>query len=136
MRRILAIGVVLTMVASACSSDVAQTTASGPEASSSPTSSMSSVPPETTTTTIPAAADAVDRLSGLPFDQFVEESFELLFLRTPQFVTDLGITDWYGMRNDQLDDRSDAFLQETMEIEAGVAGLLSSYDRGSLDPNR
>ena len=53
-------------------------------------------------------------------DEFFEQSYKALILRSPQKVTALGLADDYGMRNDQLDDLSDAHLRQTWELEAAI----------------
>lgn len=136
MRRAAGVTLAVAMVAAGCSSEPAEpaaptssavTTTTVPAA----TTQTTSEPPELTTTT--TAFDAVARLEGLSFDDFVERSFEAMLVRSPQFVTDLGIADRFGMRNDQLDDLSDAFLRETMDIEVSVLDLLHGYERSGLD---
>ncbi|MBN1148939.1 MAG: DUF885 family protein [Anaerolineales bacterium] len=85
----------------------------------------------------PANVDqALARLQGLPLDDFFEESYKQLILRSPQWVTVLGLADAYGMRNDQLDDLSDAYQKETRRLEAAILELLRAYDRDSLSPKQ
>lgn len=95
----------------------------------------------TTTTGQPPPATAssaldqiLDELQGLPFEQFLEDSYRQLLMREPQFLTSLGVAAEYGLRNDRLDDLSDAYLRETQAFEAGILGLLREYDRDSLPP--
>lgn len=76
------------------------------------------------------------RLKGLGVEEFFEESYKALILRSPQKVTALGLADEYGMRNDQLDDLSDAYQQGTWDLESGILDHLRSYDRESLTPEQ
>jgi uncharacterized protein (DUF885 family) len=71
-------------------------------------------------------------LEGLPIDDFFEQSYKALILRSPQKVTALGLADAYGMRNDQLDDLSDEYQRGTWPLEAAILDLLHTYDRQSL----
>ena len=66
-------------------------------------------------------------LKGLPLDEFFDKSFTLLLLRDPQKVTKLGIADAVGLRNDQLNDVSDAYIRETHKLQAGILALLQEY---------
>ena len=86
--------------------------------------------------TAPASGDPVDAviasLEGLPLDQFFEESSRQLILRDPELVTELGLADRLGVRNDRLNDLSEAYLLDTQELQSAVLRLLRTYDRGSL----
>ncbi len=140
MRRLLILMMALTMVmAAACSTaDEAATTTVTTAAETTTTTvaiSTTTLPPDTTTTTS-AAAEITSRLAGVGFDEFVTDSFDALLLRSPQLLTDLGIADWYGLRNDRMDDMSDEFIHETMAIEAAVLDLIHTYDRDSLGPDQ
>lgn len=84
----------------------------------------------------PPVADIAARLKGLPIDEFFEESFKQLLLRDPQDITDLGIADDYGLRNDQLTNLSDAYTKETQNLEAAILELLRAYDRDTLTPEQ
>lgn len=56
-------------------------------------------------------ADIVADLKGLPIDEFFDKLYMQLSLRYPQDITELGIADEAGIRNDQLDNMSDAYLK-------------------------
>jgi uncharacterized protein (DUF885 family) len=100
-----------------------------PTASPTATSGLPTPTPQPT----PADVDqAIARLQGLPLDDFFEESYKQLILRSPQKVTALGLTKVYGLRNDQLDDLSDAYQRETRRLETAILELLNSYDRENL----
>ena len=71
-------------------------------------------------------------LEGLPIDEFFDESYKQLLLRSPERLTELGISDWFGMRNDQLNNLSDEYIRETQQLEAAVLDLLHIYDRSTL----
>ncbi len=83
-----------------------------------------------------SVADIITDLKGLPIDEFFEESFMQLLLRDPQDITDLGIADEVGLRNDQLTNFSDAYIRETQTLEAALLELLRAYDRGTLTPEQ
>ncbi len=73
-------------------------------------------------------------LDGLPWGQFVETSYVLYILRFPEAVTRMGMATALGVRNDRLNDYSDAYVRETMEIESEILGRLRAFDRASLSP--
>jgi uncharacterized protein (DUF885 family) len=77
-------------------------------------------------------AEILASLEGLTLDEFFEESFKQWVLRSPERVTHWGLAAEYGMRNDQLDDLSDAYVRATQELEKGILDLLRTYDRESL----
>jgi uncharacterized protein (DUF885 family) len=81
-------------------------------------------------------ADIVADLKGLPIDEFFEESFKQLLLRDPEDITDLGIADDVGLRNDQLANLSDAYIKETHALEVALLELLRTYDRDALTPEQ
>jgi len=120
--------VALVMIASACSG-----TESASTTSSTTTTSTTTLPPTTTTTTVPGP---LDHLDGVGFDEFVESSYEVLLLRRPQFLTSLGVSDQYGLRDDQLDDLSIEFLFETQTLEVGILQRLLEFDRAVLTPEQ
>ena len=76
--------------------------------------------------------DMVAGLDGLPLDAFFAESYDLILLRSPQMISDLGIAARYDMRNDQLDDRSIEYQMETIALKAAILDHLRTYDRESL----
>ena len=86
------------------------------------------------TATLPSPADVAASLEGLTLQAFFEQSSRLLLLSSPEAITDLGLADEFGMRNDQLDDLSDAHIRETQELEAAILDLLQSYDRQAMSP--
>lgn len=75
-------------------------------------------------------------LKGLPIDDFFEESFKQLLLRDPQTITQLGIAEQFGLRNDQLNNISDAYIRETQQLQSGILELLGTYDRNGLTPEQ
>ena len=97
------------------------------------------LPPEVTSET-PVQQTPIDQsiaeLKGLPIDQFFDDSFSLLLIRNPELLTELNLSEHFGMRNDQLNDLSDAYLRETQRLEAAILELLRLYDRESLTPDQ
>lgn len=78
------------------------------------------------------ASVTADALRGLPFDAFLEASFEALVRRSPERVTTLEMADELGMRNDRLDDLSAGAVRETQALQRSVLEILRTYDRGAL----
>ncbi|MCP4542192.1 MAG: DUF885 family protein [Chloroflexi bacterium] len=83
-------------------------------------------------TNSPSLSDIVLGLEGMPIDDFFEESYKRLLLRSPERITRLGITESLDMRNDQLDNLSDAYTRETQELEAAILTILQTYDQSAL----
>ncbi len=101
---------------------------------SSPATATSA--PKATTPAPEAPVDPTAALQRLPLDDFFAESYKQLLLRNPEKLTALGIAAWYGLRNDRLNDLSDAYVRETQELEVAVLDLLRSYDRDQLTPEQ
>jgi hypothetical protein len=80
--------------------------------------------------------DIPRRLQGLPLDDFFEESYKMLLVRSPERVTRLGIAESLNMRNDSLDNLSDAYTRETQELETAILALLRTYDRSAMSPEQ
>jgi uncharacterized protein (DUF885 family) len=71
-------------------------------------------------------------LSGLPFSEFLEESYTKLGLRYPEYMTELGVAEQLGIGNDKLDNLSDAYIRETHRLERDIYATLLTYDRSQL----
>lgn len=73
------------------------------------------------------------RLTGLGFDEFLDASFRELALRTPEFVTELGLDAPYGLDGNELNDFSEKYIIATEEIHRGLLTLLQTYSPEDLD---
>jgi uncharacterized protein (DUF885 family) len=95
-------------------------------------------PPPAAQTSIaqPTIDEAIAGLQGLPVDQFFDESFTQLLLRNPELLTELNLSEQFGLRNDQLNDLSDVYVRETQHLESAILDLLRSYDREALTPEQ
>ena len=71
-------------------------------------------------------------LNGLPFGRFLEDSFKLILLRDPEWVTAEGLSAALGGDNSQLTDISAAYQEQNLEVYRAIQSLLASYDRSSL----
>ena len=80
--------------------------------------------------------EATDSLEGLSFDEFLDESYLQLLLRSPETITAMGLSEDLGQRNDRLDDLSDAHLRGTQQLESAVLDQLRGYDRDALSPEQ
>ncbi|MBU7014995.1 MAG: DUF885 domain-containing protein [Theionarchaea archaeon] len=76
--------------------------------------------------------DILAELEGLPIDKFFEESYNQLLLRNPEHLTELGIAENFGLRNDQLTNISDKYTQETQKLQEGILEILRKYDVSTL----
>ncbi|HSF81254.1 MAG TPA: DUF885 domain-containing protein [Anaerolineales bacterium] len=81
--------------------------------------------------------DSVDviiaSLEGLPLTQFFDESSRQLLLRDPELITELGLADHLGVRNDRLNDLSEEYLQDTHKLQSAILARLQSFDREMLE---
>lgn len=84
----------------------------------------------------PTADDALERLTLLPFDVFVDASFLLYLERFPEDATLFGLADGLNVRHDRLNDRSTAFLAETRAVEVAILDLLRQYDTANLSADQ
>lgn len=82
---------------------------------------------------LPAVAEG---LQGLDIDTFFEESYTRIGLRCPECITTLGLSEALGVRKDQLNDMSDAYIRETQSLEKAILALLKTYDRAGLTPEQ
>ncbi len=80
-------------------------------------------------------ADIAD-LKGIPLDEFFEKSYNQLIMRSPETLTELGMAESFGLRNDKMDDLSDGYVRETHKLEAAILDLLRTYERESLPPQQ
>ncbi len=86
--------------------------------------------------TPPDLAEVQSHLEGLSWDDFVETSYRLYVLRFPETVTRMGMAAEFGVRNDRLNDYSDAYVRETMAIESDILLRLRAFDRSALSPSQ
>jgi uncharacterized protein (DUF885 family) len=111
-------------------------------ATQTPTSSPTPTPAPPTPTAMPTPVPQLQldqvrtHLAGLPIDQFFEASYQQLRLRDPEMLTYDGLAEAYGVGNDRLTDRSDAYVRETRALEAMILDLLRGYDREVLAPEQ
>jgi uncharacterized protein (DUF885 family) len=83
-----------------------------------------------------ASEKAVAELEGLSLDEFFEESFNQLLLRNPQRLTEMQLSEAFGLRDDRLTDLSDAYIRETQQHETAILEILRLYDRDELNPEQ
>ena len=76
--------------------------------------------------------DVLDGLRLLPFDDFVDESYTQILLRSPESVTELGLSEDLGIRDDRLDNVCYDFVDDTYRLEEGILDLLRRFTRNSL----
>ncbi len=79
---------------------------------------------------------AADPYQGLPFDDFLQESYLQVMRRDPELITELGLDAAFGMPGDQLTDISDAYQRETYALLAEIKATLLRYDRAALNPDQ
>ena len=81
---------------------------------------------------IPRLNEIDHTLADLTFDEFVDTSFNLHTMRTPQALTWFGMSRLVGARDDRLNEFSEAYLSETRAIETLILEQLQTYDRSLL----
>ncbi|MBN2394659.1 MAG: DUF885 family protein [Anaerolineae bacterium] len=84
----------------------------------------------------PTMAETMASLQDLSIDAFFETSHRQLRLRDPEGLTGDGLSEVYGLRDDQLTNLSDAYIRETQALEAAILDLLRTYDRDALTPEQ
>ena len=127
----LTLAIALSLVVSGCTKADSDTTVI-PEITTATSTSVSSSTTAPTTTVTTAAAAELAGLNGLAFEEFLEAAYEILLLRSPQFLTSLGVSAEYGLRNNRLDDLSPEYLEETQSLEIAILDRLRSFDREAL----
>jgi len=90
--------------------------------------------PEKVPGTDSSIEDVIAGLEGLPIDEFFDASYAQLLLREPELLTELNLSAEFGLHNDQLNNLSDAYLQDTQRLEAAILSQLLTYDRQTLTP--
>jgi uncharacterized protein (DUF885 family) len=116
---------------------VEQTTRPPTETVSAPTTSLEPTSDQPKTLSLEFSVDEItEQLSGLPIDDFFEESYKQLILRSPEYLTAMGMSGAYGVRNDQLNNLSDAYLRETADLQVAILELLRGYNRSELTPDQ
>lgn len=79
-----------------------------------------------------AIQEVLDGLQDLPFDEFVDASYEQILLRTPELVTSMGLSRVLGIRDDRLDDICNSYVADTYRLKAGIREILGTYDLSAL----
>ena len=92
------------------------------------------VSPDLAEPTYPSVDTVVADLRGRPLADFYNLSFRYLLQRSPESVTDLGLSATYGQRDNYLDTVSDDFLVETYDLVDRIKTLLAGYDPTALTP--
>jgi uncharacterized protein (DUF885 family) len=77
-------------------------------------------------------AELLAGLDGLPFEAFLEASYEAVLGRSPEGLA------WRGLsaRNDHLDDLSDAYALRTLDLLEAIQARLHAYERDALAPEQ
>jgi len=89
--------------------------------------------PERERQPLPSADQVRGELEGLPFDGFLERSFEILLQRSPMSVIELGLEDRIDVGRSFLDDMSDEFARESEEVEEAILELARAHDGDALE---
>ena len=76
--------------------------------------------------------DILADLDGLDFDAFLAASYDQLLLRSPETVTELGMSAELGLADDRLDDISAPYVAATYDLIGGILTRLRAYDRTAL----
>jgi len=120
----------------ACSADEAPPAEERAAAALQAESSDESIGEHLPTWDPPTAEFVADAIRGLAFDEFLNTAYRLLLMRFPQTLSDLGLAEMFGVRNDRLNDYSEAYELETQRIEREILTRLRSYDRASLSADQ
>jgi len=68
----------------------------------------------------------------LSFDEFLEESWFSVMSRDPELLTELGLSEAFGVGNDQLTNISNDYVLETYNLLAKILETLQTFDRTTL----
>ena len=82
--------------------------------------------------TAPTLDDVVTALDGLDFDEFIEESFQIYFLRYPEIITAWGLSSTFEIRNDALNNYSSDYQEDSHAIANHVLSKLQAFNRQLL----
>ncbi len=74
----------------------------------------------------------LDGLAQLDPEEFMEEAFRRLTLRSPETVTDLGLAGLYDVRNNELDSYDQSEVLLTQSLEAALLELAQDIDQVGL----
>ena len=103
-------------------------------------SEAAAVTPDTAVAAIPAEypaiAEIAAELEGLSIDEFFEATYRQLLLRTPELLTETGLSDAFGVGDDRLTPISDSYIRETQMLERVILDMLRAYDRAALTPEQ
>lgn len=72
------------------------------------------------------------QLDGLPLSEFFEQSYQVLRLRTPERIIADGLAQAQGLSEFSMNNISDAFYQQTIEVQQLILDKLMAYDRSAL----
>ncbi|MCA9933817.1 MAG: DUF885 domain-containing protein [Ardenticatenaceae bacterium] len=84
----------------------------------------------------PTATPAASQWDGLSLEEFFNQSYYALLLRSPQLVTEAGLVQAFETDNNRLNNLSDDYIRETQALETAVLDQLHTYDRDSLPPDQ
>ncbi len=79
--------------------------------------------------------EQISQLVGLGLDDFYEESFLIWLSRDPEKVVSLGLPSSYDNFQYQWTDISDAYCEETSNVEESILQILKTFDRSILPVN-
>lgn len=76
--------------------------------------------------------DVLSDLHGLEFDEFLDASYIQILLRSPELVTGMGLSEFVGIGDGELDNICYSYVDESYQLKVGILALLESYDRSGL----
>ena len=93
---------------------------------------QSSTEDQTPPATIPTQAR---EQPSQPLSTFLDDASLQVVLRSPEVVTQLGISSWIGVRDDGLTPQSRAYELETINLLESLTSQLRLYDLAAEDPS-
>ncbi len=76
--------------------------------------------------------EMVADLQNLSLEEFFDRSFLYWISRDPEAMTRLGLSGKLGMRNNQLTNISQGYIQDTQKLERAIYDLLQTYHREEM----
>jgi uncharacterized protein (DUF885 family) len=76
--------------------------------------------------------EMVADLQGLSLEEFFDRSFLLWISRDPETMTKYGLSEKLGLRNNQLTNISQGYIEDTQKLERAIYEVLMTYNRDEM----
>ncbi len=76
--------------------------------------------------------EMVADLQGLSLEEFFDRSFLFWISRDPETMTKYGLSEKLGLRNNQLTNISQGYIEDTQKLEREIDEVLKTYNRDEM----